>query len=119
MMPEQQAVCNEPINLGAVLPPEIGENHRVTWRVNEIVSVKQIEEITSVAKKIYGVISFRRVEDQQVTPHTMFMMEVSSRYNQEEVAEVVDEFYGKINEAYLAEQTAARRRALMPSFSSR
>ena len=119
MMSEQQMVRSAPVNLGAILPPEIGENHRVTWRIDEIVSVKQIEEITGVAKKIHGVISFRRVEDQQISPHTMFIMEVSSRYNQDEVAEVVDEFYGSVNQAYLAEQAADRQRALMPNFSSR
>lgn len=119
MMPDQSAVSINPVRMGAVLPPQIGQHHRVTWRVDEIVSSDRLREIVSTAHTMLGVVAFRPLTDQQVRPHTMFMMEISSNYNPMEVNEVVDEFYAAVNQTYLAEQEKQQQRTTALNFSSR
>lgn len=106
-----------PLYLGALLPVDHGSlSRRVTFRIDEILSADEISEVIYFAYETVGVVCMRQVSDLQITSHTMFIMEVAARFNEDEIFEITDAFCVSVNANYLAEH---RELAKQVHFSSR
>jgi hypothetical protein len=105
-MPNQIAVAGvaertHPVRLCAVLPPETGLPHRITFRIDEVLSSDEIQDILETARDLAGVNRFADIADQQIqNPHVMFIMEVNGLYDQSEMYEVIDMFIDAVNADY-------------------
>jgi hypothetical protein len=93
-----------PVRYCTLLPAERGLPNRVMFRIDEVLSTSEIQDIVETANDIVGVMCFKPLADQQVTPHTMFVMEVNGLYDEREVHEVTDLFYNTVNAGYIAQQ---------------
>lgn len=93
------------VRFTAVLPRERGLPYSVMFRIDEVLSPSEIQDVVETANDIVGVMKFGSLADQQVHPHTMFRMVVSPQYDEREVYEVIDQFHKAVNADYLAQRS--------------
>ena len=118
--PDAPKTRTHEVRFCTILPSEHRLPPRATFRIDEVLSRNEILDILETARDIVGVAKITPLADQQlISPHTMFLMELSTSYDQLEIEEVLDLFDEAVNADYRHRQAQHQKQERQLLFSSR